>query len=173
MSNQEKIFSIDRFENDINFHNKIEYIETIPTEEAKYKDVDNLNTKNYLDKNNIHLYQHQTLAIEKVLLWHHQWKNLYSNLKFIIDEAHYYNGIFGSNIAFLIRRLKRIADFYGSDPKFILFFASLADSLELAEKITGEKFDIISDEYSTALELGIYLRFSKFYDFYRQEGDFF
>lgn len=91
--------------------------------------------------------------IHLILQWHHQWKRFYSNLKYIvIDEAHYYKGIFGSNVAFLIRRLKRIANFYGSNPKFILSSATLANPLELAEKLTGEEFELIDEDSSPSGE---------------------
>ena len=91
--------------------------------------------------------------IHHILSWHHQWKRFYSNLKYIIiDEAHYYKGIFGSNVAFLIRRLKRIAKFYGSNPKFILSSATLANPLELASKLTGEEFELIDEDSSPSGE---------------------
>ena len=91
--------------------------------------------------------------IHLILQWHHQWERFYSNLKYIvIDEAHYYKGIFGSNVAFLIRRLKRIANFYGSNPKFILSSATLANHLELAEKLTGEEFELIDEDSSPSGE---------------------
>lgn len=91
--------------------------------------------------------------IHLILQWHHQWERFYSNLKYIvIDEAHYYKGIFGSNVAFLIRRLKRIANFYGSNPKFILSSATLANPLELAEKLTGEEFELIDEDSSPSGE---------------------
>jgi len=91
--------------------------------------------------------------LHHILSWHHQWERFYSNLKFIvIDEAHYYKGIFGSNIAFLIRRLKRIANFYGSNPQFILSSATLANPLELASKLVGEEFDLIDNDTSPSGE---------------------
>lgn len=84
-----------------------------------------------------------------ILSWHHQWKRFYSNLKYIvIDEAHYYKGVFGSNVAFLIRRLKRIANNYGSNPQFILSSATLANPLELANKLTGEDFYLVDKDTS-------------------------
>ena len=87
--------------------------------------------------------------LHHILAWNHQWKRFYSNLKFIvIDESHYYKGIFGSNVAFLIRRLKRICNFYGSNPQFILSSATLANPTELAERLTGEKFTLISEDTS-------------------------
>ena len=250
---KDEMENIDKFKNDIRFRRKIEHVETIPAKEASYKKVDNLEKKllDYLEKNNIKLYKHQALAIEKsredkniiittptasgktlsfnlpvleelikdndacalyiypakalsydqlkvlrkfdeeleldlnanpydgdtpkakrykirqesrviltnpyqihlILQWHHQWERFYSNLKYIvIDEAHYYKGIFGSNVAFLIRRLKRIANFYGSNPKFILSSATLANPLELAEKLTGEEFELIDEDSSPSGE---------------------
>ena len=84
-----------------------------------------------------------------ILSWNHQWERFYRNLKYIvIDEAHYYKGVFGSNVAFLIRRLKRIANFYGSDPQFILSSATLANPLELANKLTGEEFILVDEDTS-------------------------
>ena len=88
-----------------------------------------------------------------ILSWHHQWKRFYSNLIFIvIDESHYYKGIFGSNVAYLIRRLKRIANFYGANPQFILSSATLANPLELANRLTGEKFRLVDNDTSPSGE---------------------
>ena len=250
---KDEMENIDKFKNDIRFRRKIEHVETIPSKEASYKKVDNLEKKilKYLEDKEIKLYEHQALAIETsredkniiittptasgktlsfnlpvleelikdndacalyiypakalsydqlkvlrrfdeeldldlnanpydgdtpkakrpkirnesrviltnpyqihlILQWHHQWERFYSNLKYIvIDEAHYYKGIFGSNVAFLIRRLKRIANFYGSNPKFILSSATLANPLELAEKLTGEEFELIDKDSSPSGE---------------------
>ena len=70
------------------------------------------------------------------------------NYSKIILEKYYYKGIFGSNVAYLIRRLKRIANFYGSNPQFILSSATLANPLELANKLTGEQFKLV--DYDTS-----------------------
>ena len=87
--------------------------------------------------------------LHHILSWHHQWKRFYSHLKYIvIDESHYYKGIFGSNVALLIRRLKRIANYYGSNPQFILSSATLANPLEHANKLTGKEFELISEDGS-------------------------
>ena len=91
--------------------------------------------------------------LHHILAWHHQWKRFYKNLKYIIiDESHYYKGIFGSNVAFLIRRLKRIANFYGSNPQFILSSATLANPIELAQKLVGEPFSIVDNDTSPSGE---------------------
>ena len=88
-----------------------------------------------------------------ILSWHHQWSRFYKNLKYIvIDESHYYKGVFGSNVAFLIKRLKRIANFYGSSPQFILSSATLANPLELANRLTGEEFTLVDEDASPSGE---------------------
>ena len=88
-----------------------------------------------------------------ILSWHHQWTRFYKNLRYIvIDEAHYYKGVFGSNVSFLIKRLKRIANFYGSYPQFILSSATLANPLELANRLTGEDFVLIDNDSSPSGE---------------------
>ena len=88
-----------------------------------------------------------------ILSWHHQWSRFYKNLRYIvIDESHYYRGVFGSNVAFLIKRLKRIANFYGSYPQFILSSATLANPLELANRLTGEDFKLVDNDTSPSGE---------------------
>ena len=88
-----------------------------------------------------------------ILSWHHQWSRFYKNLRYIvIDESHYYKGVFGSNVAFLIKRLKRIANFYGSYPQFIHSSATLANPLELANRLTGEEFVLIDEDASPSGE---------------------
>ncbi|MDI6734788.1 MAG: DEAD/DEAH box helicase [bacterium] len=85
--------------------------------------------------------------LHQVLPWHYKWQKFLSNLKFVvIDEAHQYRGVFGSNVAFLIRRLRRICSFYGSDPQFILSTATLANPIEFGEKLVGVKFELIADD---------------------------
>ncbi len=71
------------------------------------------------------------------ILPHHTiWIRLFENLKFVvIDEIHQYRGVFGSHLANLIRRLKRICAFYGAHPQFICCSATIANPGELAEKL--------------------------------------
>jgi DEAD/DEAH box helicase domain-containing protein len=84
-----------------------------------------------------------------VLSWHAKWRPFFSNLKFIvIDEAHRYRGVFGSHIAFLLRRLLRLCHFYGSFPQFIISTATLANPLEFAGKLTGLPFDLVNEDGS-------------------------
>ncbi|RMD52289.1 MAG: DEAD/DEAH box helicase, partial [Nitrospirae bacterium] len=88
-------------------------------------------------------------ALHQILPWHHKWQKFLSNLNFIIiDEAHRYRGVFGSNIAFLIRRLRRICAYYNSNPQFILSTATLANPVEFGEKLVGANFDLIAEDGS-------------------------
>ncbi len=87
--------------------------------------------------------------LHQVLPWHYKWQKFLSNLKFVvIDEAHQYRGVFGSNVAFLIRRLQRICSFYDSSPQFILSTATLANPIEFGEKLAGISFDLIANDGS-------------------------
>jgi DEAD/DEAH box helicase domain-containing protein len=71
-----------------------------------------------------------------ILPHHTKWIKLFENLKYIvIDELHNYRGIFGSHLANVLRRLKRVAKFYGSSPQFVLCTATIANPLEMAEKM--------------------------------------
>ncbi|CRK83879.1 DEAD/DEAH box helicase [Neobacillus massiliamazoniensis] len=81
-----------------------------------------------------------------ILPHHTKWVSLFENLKFVvIDELHTYRGVFGSHVANVIRRLKRICQYYGSNPIFICTSATIANPLELAEKLTDEKMHLIDN----------------------------
>jgi DEAD/DEAH box helicase domain-containing protein len=68
------------------------------------------------------------------LLWHQNWEELWRNLRYIvIDEVHTYRGVFGSNMAQLLRRVLRMAEHYGSNPQFICCSATMANRSEMAE----------------------------------------
>ncbi|MCK9495952.1 MAG: DEAD/DEAH box helicase [Dehalococcoidia bacterium] len=77
---------------------------------------------------------------------HTKWVRLFENLKYIvIDELHTYRGVFGSNVANLLRRLRRICRFYGSDPVFICCSATIANPGELAEALIGRPVEVVDD----------------------------
>ncbi|MDR1447084.1 MAG: DEAD/DEAH box helicase, partial [Treponema sp.] len=77
---------------------------------------------------------------------HPKWIKFFSSLKYVvIDEAHAYRGVSGSHVANVIRRLKRIAAFYGSRPQFILCSATIANPKELAEALTGEEVELVDN----------------------------
>lgn len=81
-----------------------------------------------------------------ILPHHTKWVKLFENLKYIvIDEIHAYRGVFGSNLANVIRRLKRICEFYGAHPQFICCSATIANPRELAERLTGRPMELIAE----------------------------
>jgi len=77
-----------------------------------------------------------------VLPQHTKWLKLFENLRYVvIDELHSYRGIFGSHIAHLLRRLRRICEFHGSDPQFITCSATIHNPDELAKNLIGSEGD--------------------------------
>jgi len=73
-----------------------------------------------------------------ILPQHARWGTFFSHLQFVvIDEIHTYRGIFGSHVANVLRRLERIAAHYGARPQFICSSATIANPVELAERLTG------------------------------------
>jgi DEAD/DEAH box helicase domain-containing protein len=83
---------------------------------------------------------------------HGAWSTLFANLAVVvIDEAHVYRGVFGSHVANLLRRLRRTAAAYGTEPRLLLASATIANPLELAERLTGlEDFQLIDRDGSPA-----------------------
>ena len=71
---------------------------------------------------------------------HRYWGDLLANLAWIVvDEAHVYRGVFGSHVANVLRRLRRLALAYGTEPRFVLASATIANPVELAERLTGSR----------------------------------
>jgi DEAD/DEAH box helicase domain-containing protein len=82
-----------------------------------------------------------------ILPHHTQWTSLFQSLRYIvIDELHTYRGIFGSHFANVIRRLKRVCRFYGSNPQFILASATIANPQQLAERLIEEDVTLIDND---------------------------
>lgn len=87
--------------------------------------------------------------LHQILPWHYQWQRFLAGLRcVVIDEAHRYRGVFGSNVAQLVRRLRRLCRFYGADPQFILASASIANPAELARNLVGLDFTHIGEDGS-------------------------
>jgi DEAD/DEAH box helicase domain-containing protein len=79
-----------------------------------------------------------------ILPQHTKWIRLFENLRFIVlDELHTYRGVFGSHLANVLRRLARIAQFYGSRPQFICCSATIANPGELASELTERNVEIV------------------------------
>ena len=88
-----------------------------------------------------------------ILPHHTKWQRLFENLRYVvIDELHYYRGVLGSHLANVLRRLKRVARFYGSSPQFICTSATIANPQELATRILEEDVTLIDDNGAPAAE---------------------
>jgi DEAD/DEAH box helicase domain-containing protein len=82
-----------------------------------------------------------------VLPHHTKWQRLFENLRFVVvDELHQYRGIFGSHVANVLRRLRRVCDFYGSRPQFVCCSATIANPTDLAERLTGRAVRLVDDD---------------------------
>lgn len=89
-----------------------------------------------------------------ILPYHTTWRNLLRGLEFVVlDEIHAYTGVFGSHVANVLRRLRRLCDFYGSSPQFICCSATIANPQEHAQRLVGAPFTLV-DEAQNGAPLG-------------------
>jgi DEAD/DEAH box helicase domain-containing protein len=81
-----------------------------------------------------------------ILPHHTKWMKLFENLRYVvIDELHYYRGVYGSHLANVLRRLKRICEFYGASPQFVCCSATIANPKQLAESIVEQPFETVGE----------------------------
>ena len=93
-----------------------------------------------------------------VLPHHDRWGDVLSNLRYVVvDEAHVYRGVFGSHVGNVLRRLRRLARVYGSEPQFLLASATIGNPGELASSLTGLDFTVIGDDGAPKAERTIAL----------------
>jgi DEAD/DEAH box helicase domain-containing protein len=93
-----------------------------------------------------------------VLPRHDLWGDFLHNLQFVVvDEAHVYRGVFGSHVANVLRRLRRLARIYGSEPQFLLASATIANPGGLALALTGEDATVVEDDAAPRAERTIAL----------------
>ncbi len=84
-----------------------------------------------------------------ILPHHTNWAEFFQNLRFVvIDEMHTYRGVFGSHVANVLRRLRRVANFYGASPQFILTSATIANPAELAGRLIEAPVTLVDDDGS-------------------------
>ena len=89
---------------------------------------------------------------------HERWGDLLANLRFVVvDEAHVYRGVFGSHVANVLRRLRRLARIYGSDPQFLLATATIANPAELGRELLGTAVTVIGDDGAPRAERTVVL----------------
>ncbi len=88
-----------------------------------------------------------------ILPHHTKWMRLFENLRYIVlDELHTYRGVFGSHLANVLRRLKWVANFYGSDPQFICCSATIANPGELASQLIEKQVALVEENGAPAGE---------------------
>jgi DEAD/DEAH box helicase domain-containing protein len=88
-----------------------------------------------------------------VLPHHDRWGDVLSNLAYVIvDEAHVYRGVFGSHVANVLRRLRRLARVYGAEPQFLLASATIANPGELGARLIGAETAVIGDDAAPRAE---------------------
>ena len=88
-----------------------------------------------------------------ILPHHTKWMRLFENLRYIvIDELHTYRGVFGSHLANVLRRLRRVARFYGSNPQFICCSATIANPGELASQLVEQEVEVVEETGAPAGE---------------------
>jgi len=88
-----------------------------------------------------------------ILPHHTRWTRLFENLRYIVlDELHTYRGVFGSHLANVLRRLMRIAHFYGSKPQFICSSATIANPGELAAQLVASETAVVEENGAPAAE---------------------
>jgi DEAD/DEAH box helicase domain-containing protein len=89
---------------------------------------------------------------------HDRWGDVLSNLRYVIvDEAHVYRGVFGSHVANVLRRLRRLARIYGAEPQFILATATISNPGELGTSLIGEQVTVVGDDAAPRAERTIVL----------------
>src|SRR5207247_1435918 len=93
-----------------------------------------------------------------VLPHHDRWGDVLSNLRYVVvDEAHVYRGVFGSHVANVLRRLRRLARVYGAEPQFLLASATIANPGELAQSLLGVDVTVVGTDAAPRAERTIAL----------------
>jgi DEAD/DEAH box helicase domain-containing protein len=93
-----------------------------------------------------------------VLPHHDRWGDVLSNLRYVIvDEAHVYRGVFGSHVANVLRRLRRLGAIYGAEPQFLLASATIANPGELVDRLLGVRATVVGDDGAPRAERTIVL----------------
>ncbi|MCJ7733864.1 MAG: DEAD/DEAH box helicase [Anaerolineales bacterium] len=132
-------------------HDQLEWLSGFPDISAQAYDGDTPGHKRSSIRQNSQLVvSNPDMLHLGILPYHIQWADFFTHLKFVVlDEMHIYRGVFGSHVANVIRRLKRVTSFYGSSPQYILTSATIGNPQELAEALLEEKVILIGDDFSS------------------------
>src|SRR4051812_32989335 len=89
---------------------------------------------------------------------HDRWGDVLANLRYVVvDESHVYRGVFGSHVANVLRRLRRLARIYGAEPQFLLASATISNPGELAAALLGEQVTVVGDDAAPRSERTVVL----------------
>jgi DEAD/DEAH box helicase domain-containing protein len=140
-----KALAQDQYSNLQSFHSSIENLKS-----SIYDGDTSQSSRSSIRKNARIVLSNPDMLHTGILPHHSNWSDFFCNLQFIvIDETHTYRGVFGSHVANVLRRLKRIANFYGSKPQFILASATIGNPKELAENLIEEEVELIDNDGSS------------------------
>ena len=93
-----------------------------------------------------------------ILPAHERWAEFFHQLRYVVlDEAHVYRGVFGSHVAQVVRRLRRLCAQYGADPRFVLTSATIANPQLFAERLVGAPFTVVDDDQAPRPERTVVL----------------
>ena len=93
-----------------------------------------------------------------ILPGHERWAEFLHQLRYVVlDEAHVYRGVFGSHVAQVVRRLRRLCRAYGSDPAFVLTSATIANPKAFAERLVGAPFEVVDEDQAPRPERTVVL----------------
>ena len=100
-----------------------------------------------------------------ILPYHTNWADFFANLRYVVlDELHVYRGVFGSHVANVLRRLRRLCAHYGSRPQFIATSATIANPRELAERLVEQPVQLVDESGAPQAEKHIILYTPPLYD---------
>lgn len=103
--------------------------------------------RQYLRKHGRLILSNPDLLNLGLLPQHRRWANFLKNLKFVVvDELHVLKGVFGSQVALVLRRLNRILELYKTHPQYLMASATISNPLELAQKLTGQDFELVDQD---------------------------
>ncbi len=89
---------------------------------------------------------------------HERWAAFLRSLRYVVvDECHYYRGVFGAHVSHVLRRLRRICARYGAHPTFVLASATVAEPAQAAERLTGLSVEAVTDDASPRGEVSLAL----------------
>jgi DEAD/DEAH box helicase domain-containing protein len=122
---------------------------SIPIQPAIYDGDTPQSQRSTIRKNSRIIFTNPDMLHTGILPHHTNWGDFLRKLRFVvIDEMHSYRGVFGSHVANVIRRLKRVADYYGAQPQFILTSATIGNPAELASRLIEAPVSLVDNDGS-------------------------